>query len=77
MRRHPRSPGVDIPLWLPKLFRTRGRRLIGFDEPPDHSPINLDLLDEAIEQLYGGRCQDRPPSASIKSRRRGIDDRWP
>jgi Dolichyl-phosphate-mannose-protein mannosyltransferase len=51
MRRHPRSLGEDIHLRLPELFWATGRRFIGFDEPPGHPSTNLEVLDEAIEQL--------------------------
>jgi hypothetical protein len=71
MKRHSRSPGVDLHPWPPELFWVTGRRLIGFDEPLGTPPINLQLLDEAIEQLYGRRCRACPRSASVEPRRSG------
>jgi hypothetical protein len=57
MRRHARLHGVDVRRRLQELFGTTRRQTLGFDEPWDDLLTSVELLDEAIEQLYGGRRQ--------------------
>jgi hypothetical protein len=55
MMRHPLAHGVDVRRWFPGLSGATSRQTLGFDESSDDLLTSVDLLDEAIEQLYGGR----------------------
>lgn len=57
MRQHPRLHGVEVRLWLQELFGATSWQTLGFDEPVDDLLTFAELLDEAIEQLYGDRRQ--------------------
>jgi hypothetical protein len=59
MRRHPPSQGVDVCRLLPELFGATSRQTLGFDEPWDDLLTSVELLDEAIERLYGERRRVR------------------
>jgi hypothetical protein len=54
MRLHTRLHGVDVRRQLQELFGATRRQILGFDEPLDDLLTSVELLDEAIEQLYGG-----------------------
>jgi hypothetical protein len=55
MRQHPRLHGVDVRRWLQELFGATGWQTLGLDEPVDDLLTSAELLDEAIEELYGYR----------------------
>jgi hypothetical protein len=55
MWRHPRSHGIDVRRGLLELLRAGRRQTLGLDEPGDHLLTSVEVFDEAIEQLYGGR----------------------
>src|SRR5262249_53520643 len=58
---HPRLHGVDVRRWLQELFGATSWQTLGFDVPGDDPLTFAELLDEAIEDLYGYRrlvCRD-------------------
>lgn len=55
MRRHPRLNGVPVRRRLPEPSRATSRQTLEFDEASDDQLAVVELLDEAIEHLYGGR----------------------
>ena len=59
MRHHPRSHGVDVRSGLQELFGATSWQTLGFDEPWDDLLTSVELLDEAIERLYGERRRVR------------------
>ena len=55
MRWHARLQGLGVGRRLRELFGATSRLTFGFDEPWDDSPTTEELVDAAIEQLYGAR----------------------
>jgi hypothetical protein len=67
VRQHPRLQGVDVRSWLQELFGATSGQTLGFDEPVDDLLTCAELLDAAIEDLYGyrrrvGRAPGEGPS---------------
>jgi hypothetical protein len=55
---------------LTELFGATRRQTLGLDEPWDHLLTSVEVLDEAIEQLYGGRRRADRPCGSVAPWRR-------
>src|SRR5262249_28514086 len=80
MRQHPRLHGVDVRSWLQELFGATSWQTLGFDEPVDDLLTFAELLDEAIEDLYGSvapRKEAHPASRIERAESPARDRRGP
>jgi hypothetical protein len=69
MRRHPRLMRVDFRRRLPEPFGATSRQTLKFGEPSKDLLTSVELLDEAIEHLYGsGRRISGAPGKGLSHR---------
>src|SRR5262245_11983516 len=55
MRQHARFHSVDLRAWLQGLFGAASWQTLGLDEPVGDLLTFPELVDEAVEELYGYR----------------------